>query len=330
MKHLLTIVLSIVPILAQAQFSGAPFRIGHSPFAASMGNAMVATSDVGMSVFNPALAANAESKHIEISSAIMAFDRSLSAITFSTPLPPAAGLTIGLVHSGVGEFDGRTLSGYPTERFGIYEAQLFTQFGIRIGKSTQLGAGVKFTVADYGNNVNPATSVGLDIGLRRVVSNRLAFGLTAQDLIASYTWNTQKLWGTVGSNQQVDRFPMRLKAGLEYVVRPDVVTAYAEAEQRILFSSYTRTQVSTSFGEPLILSETVNVTNSQTLFRFGGKWLAHDRFHIRLGYQSDTRLSGGFSLRLPMDRYAPAIDYSYSPEPSGLSSIHRFALRFQL
>jgi hypothetical protein len=330
MKHVLTILMLFLPVLVVGQFAGAPFRVGHSPYAASMGNAMVATSDAGMSYFNPALAANSKRRQIELSSAVMTFDRSLSAITFTTPLPPVAGLTIGLVYSGVGEFDGRTLSGYPTDVFSIYEAQIFTQFGIRIGKNTQMGAGVKVSMADYGNNVDPAMSVGLDIGLRRRLSDRLAFGLTAQDMIGSYTWNTQDLWGTIGSNQQVDQFPLRLKAGLEYIVRPDELTLYAETERRVLFASYTETSVSTSLGEPIIFTETVDVTNAETLFRFGGQWAAHERFHVRMGYQSDSRLSGGFSLRLPDNRFSPSIEYSLSSEPSGFSSIHQFALRFHL
>lgn len=330
MKPITALFLLLFPATLTAQFAGAPFRIGHSAYAASMGNAMVATSEAGMSGFNPALAANNGSRQVELSSGVLAFDRSLSAITFSTPLPPVAGLTIGLVYSGVGEFDGRTVSGYPTERFSIYEARVFTQFGIRVGKQTQLGAGVSFTMADYGNNVNPATSVGLDLGLRRQVSDRLALGLTAQDLIASYTWNTQDLWGTIGSNQQVDRFPLRLKAGLEYKVRPDVLHVVAETERRVLFSSTTVTSVSTSLGEPVIVREVVDVTNAETLFRLGGQWHAHERFHVRMGIQSDARLSGGFSLLLPLDRFAPSIDYSLSSEPSGFSSIHQFALRFQL
>lgn len=330
MKPLFTTLLLLVPMLTQGQFAGAPFRIGHSPYAASMGNALVATSDAGMSYFNPALAANAGRRQVELSSAVMTFDRSLSAITFTTPLPPKAGLTIGLVYSGVGEFDGRTVSGYPTKVFSIFEAQIFTQFGIRIGTDTQLGAGVKFSMADYGNNVDPAMSVGLDIGLRRRLSERLALGLAAQDMIGSYTWNTQDLWGTIGSNQQVDQFPMRLKAGLEYIVRPDELTLYAETERRVLFSSYTETNVSTSLGEPIVFSETVDVTNAETLFRLGGQWAAHERFHVRMGYQSDSRLSGGFSLKLPQNRFSPSIEYSLSSEPSGFSSIHQFALRFQL
>jgi hypothetical protein len=330
MRSTLILLFISIPTLVTAQFAGAPFRVGHSAYAASMGNAMVASGDAGMGYFNPALAANPGRRQVELSSAVMTFDRSLSAITFSTPLPPVAGLTIGLVYSGVGEFDGRTVSGYPTDIFDIYEAQVFTQFGIRIGKNTQLGAGIKLSIADYGNKVEPATSVGLDIGLRRRINDRLAIGLTAQDMISSYTWNTQELWGTVGSNQQVDQFPMRLKAGLEYIARPDELTLYAETERRVLFSSYTETSISTSLGEPIVFTETVDVTNAETLFRIGGQWAAHDHLHVRMGVQSDARLSGGFSLKLPQIRYAPSIEYSLSSEPSGFSSIHQFAVRFQL
>jgi hypothetical protein len=330
MRFTLFILLVAIPTLVTAQFAGAPFRVGHSAYAASMGNAMTASGDAGMGYFNPALAANPGGRQVELSSAVMAFDRSLSAITFTTPLPPVAGLTIGLVYSGVGEFDGRTVSGYPTDIFSIYEAQVFTQFGIRIGTNTQMGVGLKLSIADYGNEVEPATSVALDLGLRRRISDRLALGLTAQDMIGSYTWNTQELWGTVGSNQQVDAFPLRLKAGLEYIVRPDELTLYAETERRVIFSSYTETNLSTSLGEPILFTETVDVTNAETLFRFGGQWAAHDHLHVRMGVQSDARLSGGFSLNLPQIRYAPSIEYSLSSEPSGFSSIHQFAVRFQL
>lgn len=330
MKLTLILFLVAIPTLVTAQFAGAPFRVGHSAYAASMGNAMSASGDAGMGYFNPALAANPGSRQVELSSAVMAFDRTLSAVTFTTPLPPAAGLSIGLVYSGVGDFDGRTVSGYPTETFSIYEAQIFTQFGIRIGKHTQMGAGVKLSMADFGNKVDPAMSVGLDIGLRRQLSDRLALGLTAQDMIGSYTWNTQDLWGTIGSNQQIDAFPLRLKAGLEYIVRPEALTLYAETERRILFSSYDVTSVSTSLGEPILFTESVDVTNAETLFRLGGQWAAHERIHIRMGYQSDARYSGGFSLMLPQMRFAPSVEYSLSSEPSGFSSIHQFALRFQL
>ncbi len=330
MKLTLFLLLIAIPTMVTAQFAGAPFRIGHSAYAASMGNALTASGDAGMSYFNPALAANAGSKQVELSTAAMAFDRKLSAISFTTSLPPTAGLTIGLVYSGVDGFDGRTVSGYPTERFGIYEAQIFTQFGIRIGQKTQIGAGIKFSMADYGNNVDPATSVALDIGLRRQLTPSTAFGITVQDLIGSYTWNTQELYGTVGSNQQIDKFPLRLKAGLEYVHAPTGLTTYAELERRALFASYSSTSVSTSLGTPIIVTEQLNVTNAATIARIGGQWSAHDRIRLRLGYQSDSRISGGFSLLLPHDRFAPSLDYTLATEPAGISLIHQIAFRFQL
>lgn len=319
------------PLLAQSgQFAGAPFRVGHSAYAMSLGNAMTASGNPAMSYFNPALAASAQSKQIEVSTALMSFDRTLSGLTFTTNLPPAAGLTIGLVHSGVSDFDGRTLSGYPTERFGIYEAQIFTHFGIRVGEKTQLGVGIKFSMADYGNNVDPATSVSLDLGMRRQVADNVAWGITAQDLIGSYTWNTQELWGTVGSNQQIDKFPTRLKTGLEYTIDPINVVAYGELERRVLFASYDEVSLSTSLGEPFVVRETVDISNKEDVFRFGAEWFAHERVRVRAGWQSDDRWATGFSLIIPLDRYIPVIDYTVASEPGRVSILHQFAFRFQL
>lgn len=319
------------PMMAQSgQFAGAPFRVGHSAYSMSLGNAVTASNNPAMSYFNPALVASADRKQLEFSTALMSFDRKLSGLTFTTNLPPKAGLTIGLVHSGVSQFDGRTLSGYPTERFDIYEAQLFTQFGIRAGKNTQLGVGIKFSMADYGNNVDPATSVSLDLGMRRQLTENAALGITVQDIIGSYTWNTQDLWGTVGSNQQVDNFPMRLKTGLEYQIKPFNVVAYGELEQRVLFASYEKVGLSTSLGEPFVIRETVDITNKEDFLRLGAEWFAHERLHVRAGWQSDDRWAAGFSLYIPLERYIPVIDYTVASETGFVSILHQFAFRFQL
>jgi len=328
---LLLFIAMSAPLLAQSgQFAGAPFRVGHSAYAMSLGNAITASGNAGMSYFNPALAASAGAKHAELSTALMSFDRKLSGLTFTTNLPPVAGLTIGLVHSGVSNFDGRSLSGYPTKRFGIYEAQVFTQFGIRAGENTQLGVGIKFSMADYGNNVDPATSVSLDLGMRRQLTQNAAFGITVQDIIGSYTWNTQDLWGTVGSNQQVDKFPMRLKTGLEYQIKPFNMVAYGELERRVLFASYENVSLSTSLGEPFVIRETVDITNKEDFLRLGAEWFAHERLRVRAGWQSDDRWAAGFSLIIPLERYIPVIDYTVASEPGRVSILHQFAFRFQL
>ncbi len=334
MKAILTTLLfGLMASMSMAQdgsFAGAAFRVGHSPQARALGNALTASAGADGAYHNPANAAAPDSKSVEFARSVMAFDRSVSSAVFHTSLPPTAGLSIGVVYAAVDGFDGRTVSGYPTGTFGIYEAQVFTAFGIRIGKRSSIGAGVKVSLADYNNQVDAATAVGIDLGFRRELTERTIIGVSVQDLVAAYTWNTQELYGTVGANQVVNAFPTRFRIGIRHTWTNWNLAGHLEAERRVQTSTYTRERLSTALGDPRIIRTETDTRNSQDFLRGAVEWSPVERIRIRGSMDSQGVWAVGFGLPLPVETYFPIIDYTLLSERDGIPLTHQIALRIRL
>lgn len=330
-RILLLLIVSVPTIVTgqDGSFAGAPFRVGHSPYGRAMGNALTASDNALFAYHNPATASLANQRSVEMARSVMAFDRSISTFTLASPLPPSAGLALGIIFSQVDGFDGRTVSGYPTGSFGIYEAQFFTAFGIRIGPKTQIGAGIKISLADYNSSVTAATAVGLDLGLRRQLSDRSVLAISVQDLVAAYTWNTQELYGTVGANQTVDAFPTRLRAGYLRHLPGWNLTVSMEAERQIQAATYDHVTTGASTGGRPV-RRTVDIRTTRDMARAGFEWRAHSLVHLRAGYDSQDKWAVGIGLPLPVDRYFPSIDYTVLSEHPGLPLTHQLALRIRL
>jgi hypothetical protein len=323
----------MVPALSAAQdgsFAGAPFRVGHSPYGRAMGNAFTASAGAEGAYHNPANAAVSDRKSAEFARSMMAFDRSISSAAFHTSLPPTAGLSIGVVYAAVDGFDGRTVSGYPTGTFGIYEAQVFTAFGIRIGKRSSIGAGVKVSLADYNSQVDAATAVGIDLGFRRELTDRTIIGVSVQDLVAAYTWNTQELYGTVGANQIVNPFPTRYRVGIRHHWPVWNLAGHLEVERRVQTSTFTRQRLSTELGDPRMMRTETEIRNAQDHLRGAVEWSPANRISLRGSLDSQGVWAAGIGLPLPVDTYLPILDYTLLSERDGIPLTHQIALRIRL
>src|SRR5690606_10726576 len=136
---------------------------------------------------------------------------------FAAPLPPRAGVAGGIVHAGVSEIDGRDASGYHTEDYATDEYLFFVTFGVRLSSRASGGLGLRLYRADLFDGVRPPTSLGLSLGFTARLSERLALGVAADDLLARYEWDTSDVLGA-GSGGVTDRFPIRLRAGGAYQV----------------------------------------------------------------------------------------------------------------
>ncbi len=313
----ISLLFAAIPMQGTAQPSGyaASFsRIGFGPRGMAMGNALVASGGEGIyGYYNPALAArSAKGNQMDLSSALMSFDRSLHSIQTSFRIPPAAGLTVGLLNANVSDIDGRDLSGYPTGSLSTHEYQLISSFGIRLGEKLAAGAGFKITIADYHERLSNARATGFDAGLLYFANRHLTLGFAARDLLATYGWNTGALYGESDTLIDTDQFPRRFSLGGTY--------------------NLTSVTVALQFG---ILSHS---SNRFVQLKAGTSYRVHERVTLRGGWQTDdldqinvsSRSSAGFSLHLPFDRLAPAVDYAFLAEPAGVSAIHVFGLRLQL
>lgn len=338
-----------IPQYVQAQnggFAGAYSRMGLGPRGMAMGNAMTSTTTEGIyAKYNPALAASVgEDIQLDFSSALLPFDRQLNSISgafsLSSPTDTAqskAGLNITLLNARVTDIDGRTVSGYPTSKLSTNEMQLLTSFGIQMGPRLQSGVGIKINYANFHEDVSSAVSLGVDIGMLYNILPNWSVGFTIQDLLSSYNWNTDQLYGMQNSQNNNDNFPTRFKFGTTYQVDQQLAFS-AEYEIRRQSSDVESVSVSSGIGAPTPVTNTEELITSSSQLRFGGRYAIHERLTLRTGWSFEDldnrsysgRFSAGFSVHLPLDAFQPSIDYAFIREAGNFSNMHVFAIRIML
>ena len=336
---LLFLITGSTQILAQnGGFAGAALRLGFGPRAMGMGNVATANTSEGIyPYYNPALAAiESETRQIDLTASSLQFDRVYQTAGIHLQLPPKAGIYVGLIRSGVKDIDQRTLSGYPLGSFDISEYQLNTVFGIRLNQKLNAGVGFKLSYADYKKDLTPSTALGMDFGILYHLSNNLNFAFAVQDIFAAYSWNSGNLYGLAQSRNIVNAFPTRYKWALSYQKTDFSVSA--EYEIQSLKSEVSSQEVFiTESGSQELLFDISTINTNNKMMRLGGAWKAHERFTLRAGYRitdleqsGSNSISGGFSVHLPFDKFAPSIDYAFVREPYGVANMHVFALRLHL
>jgi hypothetical protein len=308
-------------LLAQSGgYAGSFQRLGFGPRGMAMGNAMVSVTGEGVyGYYNPALAAqNSEYRQIDISSAVMQFDRKLNMVNAHFNLPPSAGIGLYLIHAGVSDIDGRTNSGYHTQMLSTNEFQLGSQFGMRLSPYIWGGIGLKFNLARFHTELNSSRAFGADIGFLIQFTEKIFAAITIQDMLATYQWAAGDLYGDDFNITTEHSFPLRLKGGISYIPFDSVLFS-SEFEYR--FQS---------------VPENSSGINS-TFLRLGGRYNIHERFTLRCGIRIldmntdlTTTISTGFSIHLPFDKFSPSIDYTFTQEPNKVSNLHVFALRFMI
>lgn len=328
--------------LSSAQSGGGAMsyhRIGSNARILGIGNAYSAGSRLGIyPQFNPALAAQATFNQVDMSAAVMSFDRNLASLSVSFPLPPNAGLHISTVYSGVQDFDGRSPSGYPTGDFNTHDLQIAATFGLQINPKLAIGLTARFLNARYNPDIPAPTAFGADVGLRYTLSENSSFGFTIQDLLSEFTWDTQELYNSAGSIQTTDKLPTRLKVGYERFIPSLGLVFFAEAEHRITSSQVFESFTVIDQGRPVNRVQVNEDSQTTRLLRIGAQWDAHERIALRAGWQSGNleaigisqRFSGGFTVKLPFELYAPEIDYAVMREPNGISWMHLFSIRLHI
>ncbi|MFY0683543.1 MAG: hypothetical protein JXR20_03260 [Balneola sp.] len=318
-------------------FAGAPQRLGYGATALGMGNAMTAvTSQGSFAHYNPAHSALLLSyTPIDLSVSSLSYDRVHQTVGGFLQLPPSAGITINLLRSGISDIDARTQSGYPNGSFDISEYQLFTAFGIRMSNKLNAGAGFKINYANYHDDLDAETSVGIDIGFLYKITSEINFGLAIQDLFAEYRWNSSDLYDLPESRNVINKFPTRFKFGLAY--QKEAFTISGDYEIQALSSEVENNEIFITNGSLNTITTVSEIKTNVQQFRLGGAWQAHERITLRAGYSvpdltntNSWGASGGFSLYLPFDQLSPSIGYAFVMEPNRVSNMHVFSLSFKL
>lgn len=334
------IILLFTPLFLKAQdggFAGGAFHMGYSARGMAMGNSMSAVTTQGIySYYNPALAAlKSEFRQTDLSIASLEFDRYLQTAGVHFQLPPSAGMSFMIIHSGIRDIDGRSVSGYPTGRFDASDIQLRADFGIRLSEIVYGGIGLKFSLADYHPELNKATSFGIDLGMLVKTNSTLNFALTIKDLFAGYKWNSQRLYSLDQAQNTLDEFPTRVTLGAAFEASKWTVSA--DYQYVISKTEYITDQVILIEGRPTYESITQEVISTLSQLRIGTSFALHERFTVLGGWglpsfeNTDSwNLSAGFSIHLPFDYLQPSIDYAFVKESYRISNIHMFTLRLNI
>ncbi len=322
------------PTAAHGQGAGVFSRLGFGARGLAMSNALVADVSGDVSpYYNPALAPFATGQSLEATAAFLSLDRELQFLQFATPLRPRAGVAAGLIHAGVSGIDGRDGSGYHTEELSTDEFAFFLAFGTRMGERLTGGIALQLFRADYYEGLAPVNSIGIDLGLTARVTDALSLGLTVDDLLARYSWDTAAIYGE-GGNRTSDRFPARLRFGGAYELMGGRARVVAEYESRITSAEVRTRSVASSGGAPLETRPSEQLRLHDSRLRVGAEYRPADVFALRAGLDrigddgvAAATPSAGFMVEQPVGTLTLRAEYAFMLEPYAVGSMHFVTLR---
>jgi hypothetical protein len=271
-----------------------------------MGNAMTAvvTGDL-VSYYNPAAIPSTEYRNATASMGILTLDRKLNFISYTQPIHPDGGVSLGIINAGVSDIDGRDSDGEQTGPLRTSENEIFLGFGLRFKPGFSLGLNVKLLYYHLYTDVN-STTVSFDLGFLLPINENLVVAATARDLSSKYKWDTSKLFGQRGTTTE-DKFPVLYTVGASYVLPDSLGLVAAEVE----FSNQKTTVARLGIEVPLIPEITIRA--------------GMDRMDLK-EKGNGVRPSFGFSARKTVDGFTPGIHYAYVIEPFASSGLHMVSL----
>lgn len=286
--------------------AGAYARMGFGARGMGMGNALTAvtTGDV-VAYYNPAALPFTEYRNASASFGILSFDRRLNFLSYAQPLKGNAGISAGIINSGVTDIDGRDSDGEPTGMMQTSENQIFLSFGTQLQNGIAIGFTAKFLYHHLYTDVN-STTFGVDVGLLLPIGESIVVGATGRDFISKYSWNTNKVYGERGS-QMDDKFPQLYTVGAAYKLPDSMGIAAIDVE----FSNQSTMILKVGVEIPLIPELTVRA--------------GMDRIDLK-EKGNGVRPAFGFTARKSFDELTPAINYAFLLEPFASSGMHMISL----
>lgn len=296
-----------------ARLGGAPgafSRMGFSARGIGMGNAMTAVTEGELvGYYNPAVLPFGTSRTVTAAFSILTLDRRLNFLSYSQPVHPSAGISAGVINSGVGAIDGRDADANPTGMLHTSENLFFLSFANRFQSRLTLGITLKLLYHHLYTDVS-TTNVGIDFGGVFQLSDELRVGATVRDINAEYKWDSSELYGQSG-NTTKEPFPLLTTVGASCRLPDSIGTVAADVE----FSD--RSTIIARIGAEVFLTPEVRVRAGL------------DRIDLK-EKGNGVKPSIGFSIRRPIDSIIPALHYAFVLEPFASSGFHVIALSVTL
>lgn len=301
---------------------GAFSRMGFGARGIGMGNAMSSiTSGNLVSYYNPAVSPFQANNSFQTGYTFLSMDRSLNFLNFTRKFDfysakdtsldknptSTAGVSAGIINSGISGIDGRDNNGLQTEELSTSENQFFLSVANRFSKKLSIGIAVKFYYYKLYEEIS-SSGLGLDIGALYKVDDNWNISLVISDINSKYDWDTSPIYEQQGLTTK-DNFPLLKKIGVSYY-NPDYrILAALEFE-------------SSNAGTNII--------------RFGTEYNIYENLFIRTGIDqfnlsntdSGIKPSFGFSYSKSFDGIMIGVDYAFMIEQYSPSDRHLIGVSF--
>jgi hypothetical protein len=209
---------------------GAFSRIGFGARGIGMGNALSSITEGELtSYYNPAITPFQENNSFQAGYSFLTLDRALNYFNYTrrfdfysvkdtvaeTRKPrTTAGLSIGVINSGIRNIDGRDNNGLPTGELSTSENQFFIGLAARISEKFSIGLATKFYYYSLYEEIS-STSLGFDVGALYKLNDNFNISVVLVDLMSKYKWDTSPVYQQEGIISE-DKFPNLTKLGLSY------------------------------------------------------------------------------------------------------------------
>lgn len=293
---------------------GAFSRMGFGARGMGMGNALSSVTEGNLvSYYNPALSVFQQDNSFQTSYSFLSLDRFLNFLNFtrrfdfysskdSSKVPNGtAGVSVGIINSGVSNIDGRDNDGNKTGALTTSENQFFVGFANKFSKKFALGIAVKVYYYKLYEQIT-STGVGLDIGALYVLNKHWNISFMLADLNSQYKWDTSPIYNEQGSTS-TNKFPTLKKIGASYTNDEYGIIASAELESSNGGTNILRGGVEYNIFKDLYLRggiDQVNLSNSD--------------------YPVNPSL--GFSYFKSFDNIRVGVDYAFVVEPYSSQDRH--------
>ena len=307
-KKNITLSLTLISFIAAQDYSsyaGNYFNNGVDARSIAMGNGLTAGTDLNFpAYFNPAGVASVSSRKLLFTHQFLALDRRQSVISFTTPLPPIGGISVGWIGVGVNNIDGRDLAGIHTNNLSATEDAFLISFGIAPIRQIQIGGTVKILQNQLpnidGNIIGKG--VGFDFGALYNFNTNLNFAFVVKNINSGYQWSN-KLTDDLGRVYK-DIFPIQIRSGVQYKISSLIIAG----------------EVGSYFADNELLGLD---------YKIGTEYAYNNNYLFRAGYRNNRSTFGvGFKYQ-QFDKFTSFIDYTLVVEPvAGLTHIISYAINF--
>jgi hypothetical protein len=325
---LCAVILFSLSVYAQPKFvniktkPGAFSRIGFGARGIAMGNAMSSVTQGNLvSYYNPALSPFQENNLLQAGYSFLSLDRSLNFLSFtrkfdfysskdtsSNRVPRGtAGISAGLINSGVSGIDGRDNNGLQTGELSTSENQFFISVANRFSRKLSIGIALKFYYYKLYEEIN-SNGFGLDLGALYKINENWNVSFMLVDINSKYEWDTSPIYEQQGLST-TDKFPLLKKIGVSYY----------NSELQLL----TAIEFENSGAETNVIRIGAEYNIYEGLYLRGGI----DQFNLQ-NIDAAFKPSLGFSYAKNLGDFILAVDYAFMIEQYSPSDRHIIGVNF--